>query len=333
MPRRSLRAHWFRYRSAAVSVALGALVACSGNTDGMPGSWGPLVLGKEWRCPTLAGRYAYAVQPVEYHLAGRHVPWDSIPVELEYFEIAGSADTSLHLTVGYLDGRQHQKRLQKGTPYAHDYYCEDGWLHLRAGELSDTFDVEVASEGFFARRREMRIAQGKDGALVARLDRIDYDEFAVWCGDGCKGFALPWTMTTRSTWSRAEPWADGAPRPSVVQRRRASARERAEQARLQEDRLYQAEQLLENGPPVAGADEARTRVMAAVVPGMLVRGVTPRDSGWHLSIEFAERAQVDEFMDRLAQSGPVAELRVVPLYRARMTTGTWTDVVYVRYER
>ncbi|HEX4931769.1 MAG TPA: hypothetical protein VFV33_01240, partial [Gemmatimonadaceae bacterium] len=292
----------------------------------------PLQLGREWHCPDLAGRYAFAPEPVSHLLAGRFAPWDSVPRELESFTIAGSADTALHVTLGYLDGGTVEKRLVKGSEYAGDYHCGDGWLHLLSRDIPDRWDAEVKSGDFFAKRRAMRIAVGADGRLVGRLDRIDYDEFAVWCGDGCQGIALPWTFETRSTWSAAQRWEEGAPRPSVVAQEQAEARQAAERARLQQDPLYRENEALENGPPVAGQAEARQRVMAAVVPGMLVRAVAPRDSGWHLSLEYESNPQLVEFMERLSQSGPVAEIRHESLYRGRMPSGRWTTVVYVRYE-
>jgi hypothetical protein len=314
---------WF---TLLLITALVALVACNGDTKGVPKGWGPVQLGKDTLCPPMQGRYVYTPEPIGWQLAGRHVPWDSVPAELEYFAVAGSADSALHVTVGYVDGRTHEQRLQKGTPYSRDYHCEDGWLHISAGEISNRFDAEVASVGFYAQRHAMRIARSRSGALVARLDRIDYDEFYVWCGDGCKGFPLPWTFETRSTWSQAKRWIAGTPRPSVVRRER-------EEARLKADPVYQENQRLENGEPVAGQPEARRRVSAALVPGMLLRAVAPRDSGWHLSLEFEELSQLAQFMERLSQSGPVAELKVLPLYRAKTTNGHWIDVVYVRYEQ
>lgn len=303
-----------------------ALVACNGDSKRMPKDWGPVELGKDTLCPPIQGRYVYAPGPIEWQLAGRHVPWDSVPAELEYFAVAGTADTALHVTVGYVDGRAHEQRLQKGTRYARDYFCEDGWLQIRSGEISNQFDAEVASPEFYAKTHAMRIARSTSGALVARLDRIDYDEFYVWCGDGCKGFPLPWTFETRSTWSRVERWTEGTPRPSVVRRQR-------EQARLKADPVYQENQRLENGEPVAGQPEARRRATESLVPGVWIRAVAPRDSGWHLSLEFEELPQLVRYMEKLSHSGPVAELKVLPLYRAKTTNGHWIDVVYVRYER
>lgn len=325
-PRLSPSARSSRLNAVRMLAAVALLAACNDDSKGMPAEWRPLELAKDTLCPRLQGRYVYALEPIGWQLAGRHVPWDSVPAELEYFAIAGVADSTLHVTVGYVDGRTHEQRLQKGTRYARDYYCEDGWLHIRSGEISHRFDADVASPGFYALAHAMRIARSKRGALVARLDRIDYDELTVWCGDGCKGIPLPWTFETRSTWSAAERWREGTPRPSVVRRQR-------EAARLKADPVYQENQRLENGERVAGQGEAHKRATAALVPGMLVRAVAPRDSGWHLSLEFEELSQLAQYMERLSQSGPVAELKVLPLYRAKTTNGHWIDVVYVRYER
>lgn len=327
MPRRVPFVRWTASRLSLPLIAVAmVLAACTDDSKGMPRAWRPVQLGKDTLCPPMQGRYIYAPEPIGWQLAGRHVPWDSVPAELEYFGITGSADTALHVTVGYLDGRTHEKRLEKGTRYARDYFCEDGWLHIRAGEISNRFDPEVASAGFFAKAHAMRIARSKSGALVARLDRIDYEEFYVWCGDGCKGFPLPWTFETRSTWSRTERWIEGTPRPSVARRQR-------EEAQLKADPVYHENQRLENGEPVAGQPEARKRATDALVPGVWLRAVAPRDSGWHLSLEFEERPQLVQYMESLSHSGPVAELKILPLYRAKTTNGHWIDVVYVRYER
>ncbi len=332
MRRLPLRVPGLRWLSSAIPVLTSlALLACSRGADRLPDGWAPLALGKGTHCPVMTGRYLYADQPVGYELVGRHVPWDSIPAELDYFEIAGSADTALHLTVGYVDGRQHQQRLVNGTASSGDYRCEDGWLHTRADLLSDRYDAEVTTDGFYPKRRTIRIGRARDGALVALLERTDYDEFAVWCGDGCKGIPLPLTFTTRSTWSKAVPWKAGEPRPNVVASAFMDRRPRRDAERLLDERIAREEALLENGPVVAGQAEAQTRVNAAEVPGLRVRGVSPRDSGWHVTLDFSEPEQFEQFMQRLARSGPVAELRSVPLYRGKLFNGRWTDVVYLRY--
>jgi hypothetical protein len=251
-----------RWRAIQTTAVLLVVAACARESGRMPESWGPVARGEDGRCPDLTGRYVYADQPLDFVLAGRLVPWDSVPATLEYFTITGSADTALHVTIGTADGRQHRKRVEKGSEYDGDYHCKDGWLQMNDDVIPDSFDAEVASDGFNARRHAMRIAKGKGGALVARLDRIDYDEFTVWCGDGCKGIPLPWTFTTRSAWSRAVTWADGTPRPSVA--RGQEELDASERATMLNQRLAREEYLLENGQRVAEPDDAHARTMTAI---------------------------------------------------------------------
>jgi hypothetical protein len=321
------------YRLLVTVIALAPLLACGGETKGMPRAWGPLSLARDERCPNVSGRYVDSSLPIAWLLAGRHVPPDSADADWAWFELGGSADAELHVTVAYADGVEHSGRLTKGDPWNGDYHCDDGWLKIPDRWIPDRWDGELKTDDFMIRRRAMRMAPGADGALVARLDGIDYDEFTVWCGDGCKGIPLPWTFRTRSAWSVAERWREGTPSPRAKARLRDEERREAELQRARGDPVYLEEQRLENGPVAAGQDDARKRVLAALVPGMLARAVAPRDSGWHVSLEFEELWQLTDFMNRLSQSGPVAELKVLPLYRARTTNGRWIDVVYVRYER
>jgi hypothetical protein len=308
------------------------LAACTSNRGRMPREWGPVVLATHTRCPSVAGRYMYTGQPTDYELAARVLPDGGEATEPEYFEIAGSADTALHVTTWYVDGRHQERRLQKGAKYSGDFFCDDGWLQLGDGSVSARFDEEVASQEFFAKRRAMRIAIGRGGAIVARLDRTDYDEFTVWCGDGCKGIPLPWTFTTRSTWSRSEPWLAGKPKPSSAQRAPDDARTAAAEAEQRDQRLLREIALLENGPPATGEADVRKRVTAALAPGMLLIALTEHGTRWHASVEFDEPAQLMEFMERLPQSGAVAELGRVPRSQNKSSNGRWTDVVYLRYE-
>lgn len=321
---------WLR-RAGAVLVVIGTALACDGRTEGMPREFGPLVFGEDWRCPAVAGRYAYGAEPGGHYLAARFAPYgDTVPVE--YFVLEGSADTALHVGVGMLDGRVIAKALRKGSPFSGDYYCEDGWLQLRSDFSEDRFDAEVAGEGFYPRRRKILVTANAASALVTRYDRTDYDELTVWCGDGCTGIPLPWTFETRSTWSRAEPWVEGTPRPSVTAAVRAEARAREEQERLQQDPVYRAEQAQEQGPPVVGQADARRRAVAALERGMLVLAVAPRDSGWHISLEYEAESQIPAYMVRLAQSGPTMAIRQDKLYRGRTSSGRMTGVVWVRFE-
>ncbi|MEP7384682.1 MAG: hypothetical protein ABI910_23630 [Gemmatimonadota bacterium] len=233
----------------------------------------------------------------------------------------------------YFDGEERTGRTRKGGPTGGDYYCADGWLQIGNRDLPTTWDADVVSESYRPNRRAMRIAPGMDGALVARLDLIRNDEITIWCGDGCKGIPIPWTWETRSTWSVARRWDPVAPASREFASGGEEGRGSAALERARSDPMYRAEEAQENGPAVDGREEVRSRGQAALVPGMLLRAVAPRDSGWHLSLEFDEMPQLQQFLVRLSRSGPVADIREAPQYRARSTNGRWSDVVYVRFDR
>lgn len=310
-----------------MSRRLGILVvafalACRGDGGRMPRDWGPLALGTAEHCPAVAGRYAYEDSPVAWALAGSHVAPD-IERDLASFELRGAADTALQLIVPDGD-TMRTVRLIRGSAYNGDYHCEDGWLHAASRHVSERFDTNVARPDFVVRRRALRLAPGAKGALIGRFDGTDYSEFTVWCGDGCKGIPLPWTFRTSSVWSMVQPWNAA----TATRSRRGSG-----PSSPVDVRVLAAERRLEYGDAVPGQDDARSRVTSAVVPGLIVRAVSPRDSGWHVSVEFEELPQLQRFMDRLSTAGPIAELKVLPLYRARNERRHWIDVVYVRFER
>lgn len=320
-----------RLRAIVPLVCTLVAVGCGSDDGGMPRGWGPLARGVGEHCPEVAGRYFDSSGPISWLLAGRHLDRDGLGSEWAYFELAGSADTALTVTVLPFDGDLRTARLRKGGPYGGDYYCEDGWLKVNDRSIPDTWDDAVHSGSFVPRRREVRMAPGATGTLVARLDFIDYGELTVWCGDGCKGIPLPWTFETRSSWSAVERWAVDEQSPRAAVRSREEDRREAERRRLERDPLYREVRALENGPAIAGEQTARDRATAALVPGMLLRGVGSRGEGWNLSVQFADSIQLADFMQRLSQGGSVAEIGVAPLYRGRTTDGQWTDVVFVRF--
>lgn len=310
---------------------VGAFVACR-NDERMPREWGPISKGTGEECPKVAGRYLDSSAPITQMLAGRFVESRDGDAEWDSFELAPPTATGMDVTVRYTNGEERHGRARRGGPYDGDFYCADGWLQVGDRYMPNRWDDEELSRGFFPRRRGLRVAPGKDGALVARLDLTRYDEFTIWCGDGCKGIPLPWTFETRSSWSAAHRWSPDALRAHASRAGRVNATAAAAPANALDDRLAREEAALENGVPVAGLGEVRARALGALVPGMLLKAVAPRDSGWQLSLEFDELSQLQSYMVRLSQGGPVAEIRVAPLYRAKTPAGRWVDVVYVRYE-
>ncbi len=280
----------------------------------------------------MAGRFFDSSEPISQRLASQHVPCDPSVADWAYFELLGDADKGLRATVMHRDRMVVAGSLTKGTAWSGDDNGEDGWLMVGDGKLANSVDAEVKAEAFRPQRRHPRLTPTTDGAVVARRDGTDYGEFTVWCGDGCRGIPLPWSFPTRSAWSMAEPFDPDAPSP--VARRRQQEHEEQVSAldRARRDRVWQDAQLLENGPPDPAMERVRTRALAALVPGMLLRGVGPRDVGWHLRLEFAELYQLEQFVERRKGSGPEQELRVAPLYRTKTTQGRWTAVVFIRYQ-
>jgi len=234
------------------------LIACGGDTRGKIRASDDPVLAEGERCPSLAGRYFDASEPISWMLAKRLVGYDADSVDWDYFELAGSADTALSVTVAYVDGTRDSARLRKGNAYDGDYYCEDGWLQIGDRNFPHRWDDEVKLDGFTPRRRRMRIAPTADRSLVARLDFINFDQLDVWCGDGCRGFPIPWTFKTRSLWSRADAWEPDGPRPRATANMSEDERRRGARRGAENDRLYLEEQALENGTTEPRAAVART---------------------------------------------------------------------------
>lgn len=262
---------------------------------------------------------------------------------LAYFELSGAADSGLTVTSVFRDSVKQTGRLQKGSEWSGDYFCGDGWLRFGDSRAPSLWDAEVRTDDFYPKRHAVRIAPNEDGDLVARLDFTDYAEFTVWCGDGCKGIPLPGTFETRSIWTMTEKFDPDRPPPVARERKRtmaeqvaalewATAEPSAERQRAQDARMWQEEQLAENGPPDPEKELVRKRAAAALVPGMQLRGVGPTEGGWHLSIEFDHLNQMTEYLLRLQGSGPVTKLSIAPLSRTTTSAGRISDVVFIRYE-
>lgn len=317
-------------RWAVGALTLLLVTACNGATREMPREYGPLVLAADEKCPLVAGRYFDSSDQITRLLALAHVNDPSADADRAWFELSGEADTALTVTVMYRDSVSTRGRLQKGNPWQGDYFCEDGWLKLGDHRIPRTWDGDVTEAEFYPRRKAFWLAPNADKGLVGRLQFIHYKQFDVWCGDGCKGFPIPGTFKYKESWSLAEPFDPDLPPP--VARKREAERQRvlAELEEAKKSRVYQEEQLLENGPPDPERDAVQKRALRSVVEGMLIKGVGRSQGGFNISLEFDELWQLEQFMTRFQGTGPVEEITVAPHYRARTTDGHWTDVVWVR---
>jgi hypothetical protein len=320
------------FLSLFVSTAL-LTSACAPDPDDVPRAYGRLVLGEEERCPSVAGRYFDSSEPITAMLVTAATNRGMGEADIAWFEITPKGDSTLLVELMYRDSTSVRGQLKRAGQYAGDYFCENGWLKVGDHRIPQTWDAEMKSGDFFPRRHQFQVAPNRDGALVARLLFIDYEQFDVWCGDGCKGFPIPGTFEFKEQWSIAEAYDPDLPPP--VARKREQERQRlvAEYEEAKKDRIFQENELLENGPPDPELETVRRRALLSLPDGVLLRGVGRNGNGFHLSVEFEEMYQLEQFMERVSGSGPVAEIRIAPLYRAKTTQGRWTDVVFVRYDK
>lgn len=320
---------WLLLAMAAAPAML--MAACTGPTRSMPREYGPLVLASGDACPLVAGRYFEAEGPINDLLFLARVMDLPEDADRAWVELAGSADTSLHVTVTFRDSTARYGTLRRGTPWEGDYFCEDGWLKVADHRISGRWDRDITDAEFHPKRRAFWVAPNADSGLVGRLQFIAFTQVDVWCGDGCRGIPVPGTFDTKDSWFLAERYDPDLPPP--VARRREAERQQvlADLERAKRDPVYQEEQLLENGPPDPELDAVRRRALISLPDGVLLRGVGRQPDGFHLSVEFGELYQLQDFMQRLEGSGPVDALRVAPHSRSRTTQGRWTDVVFIRY--
>ncbi|WP_461412601.1 hypothetical protein [Gemmatimonas sp.] len=314
---------------AAVVMAVVAS-ACNRSSQTMPREFGPLVLGSTASCPVVSGRYFESEGPINDLLFLSNVLDAPNDADRAWVELAGMADTGVAVTVMYRDSTVRYGSLRKGDQWSGDYFCEDGWLKVSDRRIPGRWDRDITDADFQPRRRAFWLAPNADGGLVGRLQFIAFDAIDSWCPSGCEGIPIPGTFQYRDAWSLAERFDPGLPPP--VARKREADRQRvlADFARARRDPVYQEEQLLENGPPDPERDAVQRRALRSVVEGMLIKGVGRSQGGFNISLEFDELWQLEQFMTRFQGTGPVEEIAVAPLYRARTTDGHWTDVVWVR---
>ncbi len=305
--------------------------ACRSATSEMPRGYGPIALAEGERCPSVGGRYFDSSAPVMAMLVMPALRNPPASGDLAWIELTPADDSTLLVAVMYQDSVSVSGTLRRGGPWHGDYYCEEGWLKVRDARIPQTWDAEMKDGEFFPRRHLFWVAPNKAGALVARLQFIDFEEFGLWCGDGCKGFPIPGTFEYRETWSLAEAFDPDLPAPIARQREAERQEGVAALEAAKRDRRYQEVQLLENGPPDPELETVRRRALLSLPEGVLLRGVSRHTNRFHLSVEFEAMYQLENFLERLGGSGPVDELGIAPLFRGKTTKGTWVDVVYVRY--
>jgi hypothetical protein len=164
------------------------------------------VAGTTATCPPIAGTFEYADNDLAVALT-RMLPWEARQRPWWTITITGSADSAMVLAMHRFDGTHDTVTVRLGNGYV----CTGGWLvppeadALFAGRAYD-------DDGNRANRNAFAIAIDDEGALIGRRTATTYDQFDVWCGDGCRGFPLPWTFRDHVVWSTLAPPEGTVPR-------------------------------------------------------------------------------------------------------------------------
>jgi len=159
-----------------------------------------LRFARDSACPQVYGSYDASSPDFAYIMTRQSPRYDTVGGPVESMSLVLEND-SLLTVIAWRD------RVPSDTVVLrrrYDFDCGDGWMkpHLGTWLPGDDGD-SPAARARRSGRRDFRITTGAKGALIGRLDHHTFDQFDVWCGDGCKGFPLPWTWRTSHQWFRA----------------------------------------------------------------------------------------------------------------------------------
>lgn len=176
------------------------------------------------------------------------------------------------------------------------------WNRLFRPSLSDEDSLRSMND---PTRQEFSLAIAGDttGSLIARVRILSWAQFDVWCGDGCKGFPLPWSVERRSRWeylgtTRRQPL--GVPDDDL--RRKVAAEERA----------------LELGEQAVRPIGIERLVRAMMPPGSEIVATTPDGAGYRMSVIVPKDTDMPDLLGRLINTQGLTGARQLPHY------GGWT---------
>jgi len=248
----------------------------------------------------MSGTYGMESELLFTTLVGQHLPAAARATAWSAFALQGDADTALTAIVLNARDGADTMRLQRDT----DYRCIEGWLvptFPAEGLASD--DADDASRALRGAERAVFVAGAKDGALVARLRTTTYDELPIWCGDGCTSVRVPFSGKTTVRWERQAPLT-------------------ADVAAIDPD-----DPRLRLDPRDARAER---RIREALPADVILRGVSPRADGWHVSIDVHDKAMLVGILATLNRTPGIADARVERAYESLNLEGSWHEVLWLR---
>ncbi len=234
--------------------------------------------------------------------------------------ITGHPDVAIQLAFTRKDQQGVTVTLERDRGYD----CHTGWLHPdRAAGLMDELKARgrglplEAPDDDRVHRYEFYISSNDRKQLVGKLDDLNFAQFDVWCGDGCKGFPIPWSIRRDMIWSvlpdTSEP-VQGPPPPSAA-----------------DERIAAEERALENGPGLTRIEGFLDRVVREHVrPPIDILGTGPTLEGaLHVSIRVPDSTWVPQVVQRFKGLAGVRDAREAPLYKSFDENRLWRTVILV----
>lgn len=252
-------------------------------------------------CPAVAGEYWVQRELIWNRLFQPSLSDEQRRIGWSKVAIGGEPLDSLEVVLSAA-GLRDRTVLLRGQHYD----CASGWIIPRGTiMLADLSDEDSLRSMNDPTRQEFSLAIAGDttGSLIARVRILSWAQFDVWCGDGCKGFPLPWSVERRSRWeylgtTRRQPL--GVPDDDL--RRKVAAEERA----------------LELGEQAVRPIGIERLVRAMMPPGSEIVATTPDGAGYRMSVIVPKDTDMPDLLGRLINTQGLTGARQLPHY------GGWT---------
>jgi hypothetical protein len=252
-------------------------------------------------CPVVGGEYWVQRELTWNRLIQPALSDDQRRIGWSKVAIAGEPLDSLQLILTAADLRA-TAIVRRGQHYD----CASGWIVPRGtimrADLSEEDSIRSMNDPKH-HDYSLAIAGDTTGSLIARVRILAWSQFDVWCGDGCKGIPLPWSIERRTRWEylgSTQRLPLGVPDDDIG--RKVAAEERA----------------LELGEQAVRPIGIERMVKAMMPTGSEILAVTPDGAGYRLSVIVPKDTDMPDFIGRLINTQGLGGAHEVPLY------GAWT---------
>jgi hypothetical protein len=242
-------------------------------------------------------------------IVDRMLPYDFREQRWTMVTMAGHPDTAVHLEATFEDQSTDTTTWRRDAAYD----CDAGLVHPR--DADELFYGVRMEDNERSHRHDFFLSSDDKGQLVGRHEVLSFVQFDVWCGDGCKGFPIPWTMRRDVTWS-------------FLSIRGDLAANNPEQAAIN-DRLARDEAALEQGPPGPPIERWIMRTVRSRIDRGYIAGMGPNGDGINVSLALPDSLAIAVVLSHLQATRGVLEARHETLYRTRRPDGKVAIVIHV----